>query len=860
MTDDRTSRVYALLEQALDLPEVERQSFLNESCADDVALRSEVESLLAADASAGTFLEPPSVGTQAAADDYVGHSTPDHIGDFRIIRLIGEGGMGRVYEARQSNPDRVVALKVMKRGFVTGDSLRRFEFEAQVLGQLRHANVAQIHAAGTHEEDGQSVPYFALEYVPDGCPITEHARINKLTIDERLEIVVKVCDAVHHGHQRGIIHRDLKPANILLDSEGQPKIIDFGVARAADSDAAHALTKTSDGTLVGTLQYMSPEQCSGDPTSIDTRSDIYALGVILYELVLGRLPFDLSRTPLPAAIMTISQSDPPRPRTLIRSLDADLETIILKALLKDRERRYASAASLADDVRRFLSKEPISARPTSLWYQARMFARRNRVASVAVMLAAASMLSATAISVRFAVSEKRQRIVAERAQSQAEEQQSLAARNAEEALRQFKTATAINDFLQVDLLSAGNPMNQPDRDVTVREIMDQAAARIDQKFADSPLVEAGIRRAIGLAYKNLGEYTEADQHLRRSLNLIVSHNANDLATASDVRNDLAILYLQSGRVAEAEALLVENAELLRREFGEQDLRYLLTLSDLGHLRYQQMDYVRAEPQLMAALDGLRRVAGEQDRSTIIAASNLAALYRDQGKPAIARPLAQEAVANLTSLLGEQHPDTLSAMHNLASIYESLDQFEDAEQLYQRTLELQRAVLGPEHPLTLNTIGNLGYLQGRVGRFSESESLYTEVLKARQRVLGRQHPDTLISMNNLAGALRDQQKWTEAEKLLAGATSMAERTLGTDHAYTVIFRAAWGQCLMKTGQLESAEAQLTRSYNDMAALFGPDHFRTQKVVGYNIELHESLGNENRTREFQHKLAETRQQNE
>ena len=375
MDSERWRKVEQLYHAALGVEDSQRAGLIERGCEDDESLKQEVLSLLAEAKKTGSFLEAPARELAAQA---LGGTTacPSAIGRYRVVRLLGEGGMGAVYEAEQDQPRRLVALKLIKPGFATTETLRRFQHESQALGRLQHPGIAQIYEASTADAGSGPQPYFAMELI-HGRPLLEHAEAHKLTARERLALIAKICDAVEHAHQRGVIHRDLKPSNILVDENGQPKVLDFGVARIADSDSP--LTRqTNLGQLVGTLAYMSPEQVAGDPLAVDIRSDVYALGVILYELLTGKLPYDLSRKPLPEAVGVIREEEPAPLSSIDHHYRGDIDTMVAKALEKDKTRRYGSAAELAGDVRRYLADEPITARRASATYQLRKFARRHR--------------------------------------------------------------------------------------------------------------------------------------------------------------------------------------------------------------------------------------------------------------------------------------------------------------------------------------------------------------------------------------------------------------------------------------------------------------------------------------------------
>ncbi len=404
MTLDRMQRIQELFAEALACPPEQRSSFLAEACGADTELLAEVESLLVHQQHVpADFMRQPPRSAEGAQPAVA--CTPDlpigyRIGQYRIDGVVASGGMGTVYEAEQENPKRIVALKIMRRGVASRYAMRHFEHESQIMACLSHPNIAQIYEAGTYNTgsgDDESVPFFAMEYVPDARTITQYAAENQASTRRRLKLFAHACDAVHHGHQKGVIHRDLKPGNILVNSAGHVKVIDFGVARSTNADVAVTTIRTDVGQLVGTLQYMSPEQCSADPQNLDTRTDVYSLGMVLYELLCERLPYDVTKSTIPSAARIICEEGPARPALVDRRLRGDLELIMLTAIEKDREKRYQSAAELAKDIRRHLNREPIEARrPTIATHMFRWAARHPATTTTCICLfIAASILAGT---------------------------------------------------------------------------------------------------------------------------------------------------------------------------------------------------------------------------------------------------------------------------------------------------------------------------------------------------------------------------------------------------------------------------------------------------------------------------------
>ena len=700
---------------------------------------------------------------------------PEQIGPYRILGRVGEGGMGVVFRAEQREPvRRTVALKLIRLGMDSEQVLARFESERQALAVMDHPHVAKVLDAGT-TESGR--PYFVMEFVA-GEPITTFSDRLQYTTARRLELFVQACEAVQHAHQKAIIHRDLKPSNILVSQvDGKPhaKVIDFGVAKALTAKLTDRTLHTMSDQLVGTPEYMSPEQAAGS-FDVDTRTDVYALGVVLYELLCGALPFDPSslRSAGQAEIQRILRDvEPPRPSAKLSSLGAvaglvaqrrqahvqqlsgqlrrELEWIPLKAMHKERMRRYATAEQLADDVRNYLAHRPLLAGPEVLSYRARKFVRRNKGSVVAVTAVVVALLIGAVVSSVLAVRLKR---------------------TADAVRAEQRTTQAVLQFLLDDVLGSANPEVSRSADLTVKQALDNAAAGVPGKFAAQPLVEAVVRHALADTYLALGLPDAALPHAQAAVALRRRALGHDNPETIAAQSDLGLVYHTTGNLPEAESI------------------------------YRDV------------LDRARRALGNEHRHTLTAISNLAMLYGQTGKPAEAEPLLREALAYRRRTLGDNHPDTLILMNNLAGLLQWQKKLPEAEQLFRQVLAGRRRTLGEDHPETLLSLTNLGGIIQEQGKPADAEPLFRDALAGRRRVLGDDHPETLQTMHILGRCLMRQSRPAEAEPFFAEVyRRVPNAKLEPRRAADLMCN--WGICLTRLGRYAEAEPALREAQRRFA---------------------------------------------
>jgi serine/threonine protein kinase len=882
MDASRWERVRAVYHSLLQRSDAERGAWLERACGGDIELRSEVESLLARDLNAGSFLEPPSsaIAAQVLETAHEQSLIGRRIGAYTIRGVLGRGGMGVVCEAEQASPRRTVALKIVRAApYLDPLTPRLLRREAHALARLDHPGIGAIHEAGA--EGGWH--YFAMERV-QGVPLTRFAHEHGLSIPQRLRLFALVCDAVEYAHQRGVIHRDLKPSNILVTGDGQPKVLDFGLARISDPGPELITRATETGAILGTLAYMSPEQVRGRPDELDVRADVYSLGVVLYELLTEKRPYEVAGLPLPEAARVICEQSPLRPSSIIRRLRGDLETIVLKSIEKEPPRRYASVAALRDDVERYLTNQPILARPASTPYQLRKLIARNRTAfalgSALLVMIVGSAIATAWLALRYA--QQRDAAVA------------ATTRESEERKTAEETAT----FL-AKLFEQADPAAQQVADPTARQLLEAGVARLETELADQPLVRARLMAVIGGVYTNLADYPKALELQRSAVEIVRRQRGNDHPDLIPALAGWAEALGRSGSGDAAHAVLLERLAICDRHFGPRHERVAEALTDVGTERFYAQDFETAldyfqralqmrgalvgeetleyagelhnfgsalrdcgrlddaEATLLRALELKQRLGSDPARIGVTQGALAHVAYR-RGDAAATERWLTEQVASCKRAHHDRHPHQAYALQDLAYVTAMQRGPAAAEPIYREVLELRLALYGEQHPEVAWTLSDLGVNQMEEGKLDEAAELHTRALNIRRALWGDRHDMVAGSMQNLGETLRRAGKLVEAEELLLESYEIVAAAHGPTHSLAIpravslsaVYRelgrpdelAHWLLVLGEARLAENDRAAAASAFHEAAetyqGMFGPDDPRTVAALEQVSEAQES----------------------
>ncbi len=849
-------RVEELFEAALERPVGERAAWLREACWDDPELHDRVRRLLAAHERSEGVLEHPADGAAALLGLRPRRETLARVGPYRLTREIGRGGMGSVFLAERDDEQfrQQAAVKLVHPDLDGEEVVRRFRAERQILASLRHPGIARL-LDGSVAEDGR--PYLVMEYV-DGEPIDAFCDRRALPLDERLRLFCTVARAVHHAHRNLVVHRDLKPSNVLVSRDGEVRLLDFGIAKLLDpASLPHTVPVTRTGDRLMTPQYAAPEQVRGGP--ITTAVDVYGLGLLLYELLCGRRPYELWGRPPAEAERLVCEAEPPRPSAaavlpsgapggtapteaarargttperLRRRLAGDLDRIAMTALRKEPERRYPSAEQLAEDVERYLAGRPVRARGDSPAYRVRRFAGRHRwgVAAAAAFLALLVGYAATAT-------------VQVRRVERALEQKRLEAEKAEQV-----TAFTLG------LFEAGDPARARVDSLTVRELLRRGEERAE-RLRGSPAAQAQMLDVVGRVHQQLAEYDRAQPLLERALALRRrAFGERSEAVAESLLHLGELLFLR-GRYDQAEPLYRRALALQRELLGEPHPAVARSIAALGVLLQDRGDYAGAERLTREALAMRVALHGRDHADVAESLHTLAYQLQLQDRPAEAEPLFRSALEMRRRIFGDGHPAVADARSRLGLFLFQQGREAEAEPLYREALAVRRSALGDDHPDVSLSLGLLGALKRRQGRLAEAESLYHESIALGRRSLGPEHPDLAHTLNGLALVLRDRGRYAEADSLHRRVLAIRRRALGEEHPAIAMTLAQLGGVLRERGDLAGAEALLLRSFRMRRKLLGDAHPHVSESAGQLVSLYDATGRPARARAFRSFVRDT-----
>lgn len=796
MTPERWQKVKQILEAALERQEYERTIFFNETCADDPELRKEVESLLAYEEEVNSFLEIPAIDFQANALHREQQAEPEKvIGAYQILNRIGRGGMGDVFLATRVDDqyNKRVAIKLLRYGMDSEQVIARFRYERQILASLEHPNIGQLFDGGTTKS---GLPYFVMEYI-EGQTIDAYCDANKLTTVERLQLFQKVCSAVHYAHQNLVVHRDIKPGNILVTPDGTPKLLDFGIAKLLNPGLyAPSMQPLTVMLNPMTPDYASPEQVKGQP--VTTVSDVYSLGVLLYELLTGHRPYRVQNFTPQEIERVVCHQEPERPSTAVnrredivtadgatkmtltpdlvsktregqperlrRKLEGDLDNIVLMAMRKEPNRRYISVEQFSEDIRRHMEGRPVIARKDTTSYRVGKFIKRNRIAVTVAMAFLVLLLGSTAAITIQSVKASRER----------------------------DKARQVSTFL-VDIFKVSNPTQSRGETITAREILDKGTEKIDTELKDQPEAQALMMQTIGEVHVSLALFDSAIPLLERALKIRQELFGNEDLSVAQSMNELGVAKYRKAQYDEAEPLLREALRIRRKLLGKEHRDIAETLNGLGLVLFDLEKNTEAEAVYREGLAMQRNLLGSEHEDYAMGLNNLGLALYNQGLYAEAETMLKEALAIDRRVLGNEHSSVALNLGNLASTLQREGKDEEAEGYFREAIAINRKILGENHRDLGAPLNGLGFVMINQGNFAEAEKLFREALAIFKSTVGEENPSVATMTDNVGFALYNQGKYEEAEIMYRKALAMYRKVLGEENNSAT-------RCMIKIAEL------------------------------------------------------------
>lgn len=849
MDKQRWEKIQAIFDQVADVDKNKQEQLLDKLCTGDEALKQEVVSLLLSDEQDLSFIEKPAAELINLGVSKISAGTK--IGHYKIIKQIGYGGMGEVYLAEREDKQfkQKVALKIIKKGMDSSETLRRFHDERQILARLNHPHIARLYDGGMTADN---LPYFTMEYI-EGRPITDYCDRNELSVPERLELFCDVLAAVSYAHSNFIVHRDLKPGNIIVNSEGQVKLLDFGIAKLVTESELEDDNMTRTGFRVMTPGYASPEQIKGE--AITTASDVYSLGVILYELLSGNQPFEIKGKTPGEIEQLICQTDPKRPSTQVtrnrtennsaedlsiisgqrhtvpeklrRILKGDLDNICLKSLEKEPLRRYSSVEQLKDDIGRYLKGLPVLARPATYSYRAGKFVKRH---STAVF----TLSSVTALII-FLVVYYTIQLSQERDKAQLEAQK----------------AKKVSEYI-TSIFEYANPSVAKGETITPRDLVEQGRKRIDEELTDQPEVRVEMLKVISDVYYSMGDFEEARELSQEALQVMYEHDKDNIAGIAEIYHSMGDLSYDLGEFAQADSQYQRAYDLKKSVLSPDDTLIAKELIGLGTLARRDNNFEKSEKMYKEALRIQEASLEKPHLDIAYTMNNLGRLYQNNEMYDKAEPLLVEGLAMRRELLGDETFETIASMGSLASLYYNSKQLEKAEKIYQEAKENIIKIAGYDHFYTAGIIQSLANVEAELKKYDEAEKLYLKSIEILKKVLPVDHLNISYPLSGYGRLLVLSGRYDEGIKILDEALRVRLLALPEDDTNIAMVYTYLGRAYYFKEEYAKAESFLNKAYTSFESRLGRENKKTQEVVRYLVDLFAQNGDSDRLKTYQNQL--------